>query len=156
MKIRARFFILLLCLCGIGLSIASLHSHYAASATDYCDLSQVFNCDLVNRSKFSKVFGIPVALIGLVGYAFLLGVTAKRNRALTVLRFYASLAGLAFASCLAYIEAHVLETWCLLCIGSLVAITGITVFSAVEIWCSEKRNGISGSGKTKVEYSPSK
>ncbi len=133
MKITARFFILFFCACGIGLSTASLRSHYAVSATDYCDINQMFNCDLVNRSTFSEIFGVPVALIGLTGYAILFAVTMKRNRALANLRLYMSSAGLVFALYLAYIEAHVLRTWCLLCIGSLIAIAGITLLSAVEV-----------------------
>jgi len=134
-----RFLILLLAICGMALSIASLRSHYAASATEYCDLNEVFNCDVVNRSKFSEVLGIPVALIGLIGYVVLLGLTAKRDRVLEILRFSMSLAGLIFAVYLAYIEEHVLRTWCLLCIGSLIAIAGITVFSAVELWRRRKQ-----------------
>jgi len=129
-----RLFILLLAFCGIALSIASLRSHYATSASEYCDLSEVFNCDVVNRSKFSEVLGVPVALIGLIGYVVLLGLTAKTGRVFAILRFSMSLAGLIFAVHLAYIEEHVLRTWCLLCIGSLIAIAGITIVSAVELW----------------------
>lgn len=133
MKLTNRFVLMFLCVCGIALSIASLHSHYATSATEYCDLNQMFNCDLVNRSKFSEVFGIPVALLGLVGYLVLLGLTFLRDRALEILRLVLSCAGLAFALYLAYIEEHVLQTWCLLCIGSLIAIAGITLLSAIVV-----------------------
>jgi vitamin-K-epoxide reductase (warfarin-sensitive) len=128
-----RLVILLLCICGIALSIASLRSHYASSSTDYCDLNAMFNCDLVNRSKFSELLGIPVALFGLLGYLALLGLTFKKIRRLELLRFLASLLGLIFALYLAYIEEFVLHTWCLLCIGSLAAITGITIASATEL-----------------------
>lgn len=129
-----RVAIAILCLVGSGLSIASLHSHYAASATEYCDLNTLFNCDIVNRSKYSELFGIPVALIGMLGYLALLGLTARTTRAFGHLRFYASLAGLLFALYLAYIEEFVLQTWCLLCIGSLLAIGAIAwlSFSAVR------------------------
>jgi uncharacterized membrane protein len=140
MKHFARISILLLCLCGIGLSIASLRSHYATSATDYCDLNQIFNCDIVNRSKFSEVLGIPVALIGIIGYVILLGLTAKKNRLLELLRLCMSLGGLMFALYLAYIEEHVLRTWCLLCIGSLIAIAGIAIISAIELRLPTKIN----------------
>lgn len=133
MKSRAGLLILVLCFCGIALSIASLSSHYASSATDYCDLNQVFNCDIVNRSKFSEIFSIPVALIGLAGYVILLGFTVKAHRGFQIMRFWMSLAGLMFALYLAYIEEHVLRTWCLLCIGSLVAIAGITILSAMDL-----------------------
>ena len=30
------------------------------------------NCDLANRGTYSNVFGIPVALIGIMGYVALL------------------------------------------------------------------------------------
>lgn len=139
MKSPARLLILFFCLCGIGLSIASLRSHYASSATDYCDLNQMFNCDIVNRSKFSELFGIPVALIGLIGYVSLLAITMKKSRMLEILRFYMSLGGLIFALYLAYIEEHLLRTWCLLCIGSLMAIACIALMSAVELWLPARR-----------------
>jgi len=128
-----------LCFCGIALSIASLYSHYATSVTEYCDLNQMFNCDIVNRSKFSEIFGIPVAFVGLIGYVVLLGITFKKNRVLDILRFYMSLAGLMFALYLAYIEEHILRTGCLLCIGSLIAIAGISLASAAEIWRFSKK-----------------
>jgi vitamin-K-epoxide reductase (warfarin-sensitive) len=130
----------LFALCGIGLSAASLRSHYATSATEYCDLSAVFNCDLVNRSKFSEMFGIPVALIGLIGYLVLLALITRRQRNLKILRFCMSLVGLTFALYLAYIEEHVLRTWCLLCIGSLFAIAGLTIVSAVELWGTGRKS----------------
>lgn len=133
MKNLPRLLIMISCICGIALSIASLHSHYAISATDYCDLNEMFNCDIVNRSKFSELFGVPVALIGLLGYVVLLGISTKKNRVLDILRFLMSLVGLVFALYLAYIEEFVLRTWCLLCIGSLISISAIAILSAVEI-----------------------
>ena len=125
--------ILVLCVIGAILSAISLHSHYGTSKTEYCDLGETFDCDLVNRSSFSTFMRIPVALIGLVGYAFLFALSLIRGRVFPILRLVASLAGLAFALYLAYIEARVLAVWCLLCIGSLVAIAGIHVLSIVAV-----------------------
>jgi vitamin-K-epoxide reductase (warfarin-sensitive) len=140
MKNRVSTFLnVLFALCGIGLSVASLRSHYATSATEYCDLNEVFNCDIVNRSKFSEVAGIPVALIGLIGYLVLLGLMTRKERKLKILRFCMALVGFMFALYLAYIEEHVLRTWCLLCIGSLMAIAGITIVSAVELWGTRRK-----------------
>ena len=63
--------IAILALAGVVVSTVSLSRHYAKSATGFCDLSQKFNCDIVNRSEYSEVEGIPVAAIGVVGYAAL-------------------------------------------------------------------------------------
>ena len=132
--------ILALCIIGAVLSGFSLHSHYGTSKTEYCDLDKTFDCDLVNRSSFSTVMRIPVALIGLIGYVFLFAVSVIRRRVFSIMRLVASLVGFSFALYLAYIEARVLAVWCLLCIGSLVAIAGIHVLSIIAV--SRKRSPI--------------
>ncbi len=115
------------------MSAVSLQRHYARSATAFCDVGEKFNCDIVNRSEYSTVMGIPVAGIGIAGYAALLAlVTIYRSRAETPSRLLAAaVAGLAFALYLTYVEGYVLETWCILCLSSLGLITGIGVLAAV-------------------------
>jgi uncharacterized membrane protein len=116
---------------GIVLSAVSLQRHYAKSASKFCDFSQKFSCDIVNRSEYSEIQGIPVAGIGVVGYAALFVMsTFWRSRPETPTRLLvAALAGLGFALYLTYVEAYVLTTWCILCIGSLVLISSISLLS---------------------------
>ena len=125
--------IAILAVAGIAVSAVSLERHYAKSATTFCDLGERFNCDIVNRSEYSRVMGIPVAGIGIVGYGVLLGLaTVWRSRVETPLRLLvAALAGLGFALYLTYVEGYVLETWCILCLSSLGLIAGITVLAGV-------------------------
>src|SRR5579863_6966348 len=63
--------IAILSVAGIGVSAVSLQRHYAKSATSFCEFGEKFNCDIVNRSEYSEVMGIPVAGIGVVGYGVL-------------------------------------------------------------------------------------
>jgi vitamin-K-epoxide reductase (warfarin-sensitive) len=121
---------------GAIVSGISLERHYAKSATAYCDFNQKFNCDIVNRSEYSTVMGIPVAGIGVAGYAVLFVLsTFYRGRIETPGRLrMASAAGLAFALYLTYIEAYLLTTWCILCLSSLALITLITVLAAIMKW----------------------
>lgn len=120
---------------GILVSSVSLQHHYATSKTEYCDIGTTFNCDIVNRSSYSSLFGIPVALIGMLGYAALVGLaTAYRRRSEgPLLLFATAAAGLAFALYLTYIEARVLGVWCILCLSSLALITCITLLSGL-LW----------------------
>jgi len=114
----------------------SLQRHYAKSATQFCDFSQRFSCDIVNRSEYSTLVGIPVAGIGVAGYAVLFVLaTFQKARVETPNRLLGTaLAGLAFALYLTYIEAYVLTTWCILCLISLVLIFLITVLAiAVKV-----------------------
>jgi uncharacterized membrane protein len=133
MNNKLRTAIVILCVIGAALSAVSLRSHYSTTSTDYCDLNETFNCDLVNRSVYASVGVIPVALIGLVGYGLLFALSFFRDRVIAGLRLIASFVGLGFAIYLAYIEARVLAVWCLLCIGSLVAIAGISILSTVAV-----------------------
>src|SRR6202050_1896512 len=57
---------------GIVVSSVSLHHHYGTSQTNYCDFGASFNCDIVNRSIYSTILGVPDALIGILGYGLLL------------------------------------------------------------------------------------
>ena len=55
--------IALLSVAGAVVSSISLHHHYGASPSSFCDFGANFNCDMVNRSIYSTVFGIPVAFL---------------------------------------------------------------------------------------------
>jgi vitamin-K-epoxide reductase (warfarin-sensitive) len=125
--------IAILSLAGVFISAISLQRHFAKSATQFCDIGEKFNCDIVNRSEWSTVMGIPVAAIGVLGYAaLLLLATVYRSRNETPLRLLAAAGlGLAFALYLTYIEGFVLYTWCILCLSSLAVIVGITALAAV-------------------------
>ncbi len=125
--------IAVLAVAGVVVSAVSLERHYAKSATAFCDIGEKFNCDIVNRSEYSSVMGIPVAGIGIAGYGVLLMLaTVYRSRSETPLRLLvAALAGLGFALYLTYIEGYVLETWCILCLSSLGLIAMIAVLAGV-------------------------
>ena len=126
----------MLALAGVIVSAVSLQRHYAKSATTLCDFSQKFSCDIVNRSEYSTIQGIPVAGIGVFGYATLFVLASFwKSRADTPNRLLgAAIAGLAFALYLTYIEAYELMTWCILCLISLVLISLISLLAiAVKV-----------------------
>jgi uncharacterized membrane protein len=125
--------IAILSVAGVIVSSISLERHYAKSSTSYCEFGEKFNCDIVNRSEYSSVMGIPVSLIGIAGYGLLLTLsTLCRSRPETPTRLLmAAAAGLIFALYLTYIEAYVLTTWCILCLTSLALIASITALAGV-------------------------
>jgi uncharacterized membrane protein len=122
-----------LALAGIVVSSVSLHHHYGTSQTNYCDFGESFNCDIVNRSIYSTILGVPDALIGILGYAALLALATvyRAKSEAPAMLLIASVAGLSFALYLTYVEAFVLATWCILCLSSLslmILITGLSSF----------------------------
>jgi uncharacterized membrane protein len=129
-------------LAGVAVSSFSLYHHFSRSKTSFCDIGESFNCDLVNRSVYSTVLGVPAALIGILGYLLILGLaTVYREKAETpALLVIVSAGGLGFALFLTYIEAYVLRAWCILCLTSLALIFASVVLSAFLVANSLRRS----------------
>jgi len=125
--------IAILAVAGVVVSGMSLERHYAKSASAFCDFGERFNCDIVNRSEYSSVMGIPVAGIGIAGYGVLAALaTVYRSRAeMPTWLLAAAVVGLGFALYLTYVEGYVLETWCILCLSSLGLIAAIAMLAGV-------------------------
>ena len=140
--IVARYFLSIALCAGVG-AIASglaLRHHYHRDASSFCNINATFDCDVVNRSSYSEVAGIPVALVGLLAYLFMLGLALfQRKKAETpTLLLLFGMAGLVFSLYLTYVEGVVLRTWCILCLTSLLSIGLITAFSALRVRHDQK------------------
>jgi len=124
-----RFVIFVLAVCGVVVSSLALHVHYSTDVQP-CSINEKWDCGIVNHSRFAEVAHIPVAAIGIVGYA-LLGLLARlRFRRLMLA---ASLLGLAFSLYLTHIEAHLLQVWCLYCVISQAIIALIALLSVASV-----------------------
>jgi len=123
--------IAVLAVAGVSVSSISLYHHLGTSKTGFCNFGQSFNCDLVNRSAYSTVAGVPVALIGILGYVAILAfATVYRDKAETPLILaIACVGGLGFSLRLTYVEAHLLGVWCVLCLSSLALIFALAFLS---------------------------
>src|ERR1700746_2459792 len=110
MTLRRRLLVAIACVAFVGAAVSSvsLYHHFSKSKTSFCDINESFNCDLVNRSTYSTVLGVPVALIGILGYLLILGLaTVYREKAETpVMLLIVSAVGLGFALRLTYVEGH--------------------------------------------------
>lgn len=109
--------IFVLALAGIVDSGLALQAHYAASG------------GVVSHGAFSTLGLVPVAVIGIVGYALLALLAWFRRRGWTLLFAWI---GLGFAAYLSYVEAYVLGAWSAYCVISQVLIAAIAVLAAVD------------------------
>jgi uncharacterized membrane protein len=134
--------IALIALVGISVSSISLYHHFGRSKTSFCSFGESFNCDIVNRSQYSVVLGVPVALIGILGYLLILALaTVYREKVETPLMLLiASAGGLGFSLYLTYVEKFVLGAWCILCLSSLGLILVESVLSALVLRTSIRGN----------------
>lgn len=130
----ARGGILLLALCGVGVSSYLLYEHFVAPIA--CFTGE--GCQTVDDSIYSEIFGVPMSGIGLVSYLGIIGLQLGSLRArnpvasyLQLAVFGASVAGVAFAVYLTYVEVFIIEALCSWCLTSAVIITLILLLS---IW----------------------
>ncbi len=98
-------------------------------------------CDVVNTGVYAKIYGVPVAFIGLAGYLVLLGValavlqsSGPTQRRLLGLSFLLALGGVGFSAYLTYLELYVIEALCNWCVTSAVLITLLAVVGVVNLW----------------------
>jgi uncharacterized membrane protein len=97
------------------------------------------DCETVQQSPWSRVAGLDVSLIGLLGYAGLLAVSLAGLRSGLETRRWpttllATLAGIgvAFTVYLTYLELFVIHAICRWCIGSAVIILAILIVALLD------------------------
>jgi len=129
-----RYLIALLAVAGILVSYLALRVHYSTDIQP-CDINAHWDCGIVNHSPFAMMGPVPVAAIGIAGYA-LLGVLALARRRKLVLA--ASIVGLGFALYLTYIEKFVLMVWCLYCVISQGLILLLALLAAGWVWSARR------------------
>ncbi len=98
-------------------------------------------CDTVNNSVYAKIYGVPVAFIGLAGYLVLLGLAlaaleteGNTQRRLLGLGFVLALGGVGFSAYLTFIELYVLEAICVWCVISAILITLLAIAGGINLW----------------------
>jgi uncharacterized membrane protein len=97
------------------------------------------DCSTVNASRYSEVNGIPVAVIGVLGYLAILAVHYFENRNQffeqngTLLIFGLTLTGFLFTIWLVYIEIAILKAFCPFCVTSQAAMTIIFITAVIRL-----------------------
>lgn len=130
--------IVIFSLAGVGVSIYSFFHNQGIVDGAACVIGEAFDCDVVNQSAYSKIVGIPVSLLGIIGYAFmsaaaLLRLMKPSDRGALSFLLLATTAGLLFSLYLTSIEAFVLYAWCILCLTSQTIMLSIFLMT-IHVW----------------------
>ena len=126
----------------VGLLVSIYMTVYAITSNDnMCIGSQ--DCSVVNASKYSKInlagLEVPVAVLGVVGYAAILGVLLFENKLDflqqngTLVFFGLALTGFLFTLYLIYLEVALIKAFCPFCIASQSAMTLIFILSVIRV-----------------------
>jgi uncharacterized membrane protein len=96
------------------------------------------DCATVNASKYSEVYGIPLGVVGLIGYAgILLVLWLEKRHPLgkeygNLLAMGMSFSGFIYSLYLTYLELYVIKAICPFCVASAVAITLCFIFTFIR------------------------
>lgn len=114
-------------LAGLGIAAYLTAVHYAG-AEPVCAIAH--GCAVVQASDYAELAGVPVAVLGLLGYVGLLAALARDGEAGRTAAAFLSLAGLGFSAWLTYVEVGVLHAICIWCVGSAAC---MAVLSALTV-----------------------
>jgi uncharacterized membrane protein len=130
MSLRAlRITLTVLTVLGVALASYLTYIHYE-DIKPLCTLGS--SCIKVQSSVYSKLAGVPVALIGLIGYVVILGsllIPENENSRLATMAF--TLVGFGFSAYLTYRELFSIHAICEECASSAVL---MTVMMCLAIW----------------------
>jgi uncharacterized membrane protein len=132
---------LVLALAGTLVAVYLTIEHFSSSTTLACPETGVVNCQKVTTSEQSKVFGIPVAPLGLAFFVPMLVAClpfAWRNGSPVVRwgRVAYALIGVGFVFYLIYAELFILDAICLWCTavhGLTIALFAVIVFATAMV-----------------------
>ena len=140
---RALTLAILLSGAGAGVAAYLLRLHVAIAGNPrrgLCTFTAALSCDAVLASPYAEIAGLPVALLGLVGFAVLCGLAAWRlwmpvrsPRLIPAVLTVAAGVGLCFELGMTWIEAFVIQALCPYCLTALGLISG-TFLAALWAW----------------------
>ncbi|MHB8452554.1 MAG: vitamin K epoxide reductase family protein [Mycobacteriales bacterium] len=138
-----------LALAGLGVAGYLTAAHYTEPTLLACPEHGLINCTKVTTSAQSRVFGVPVALLGLLFYAAILPLqvpAAWRARSQWVhrARLAAVAAGMIFVLYLVYTELFTLDAICLYC--TAVHVITLALFTTVVIGTAVASSGADPAG----------
>ena len=119
----------LLCLAGLAVAGYLTYVHYEEIAP----VCTTGGCEKVQSSSYSELAGIPVALLGLIGYA-LIGISLLwRGDVGHAVTAGLTLAGFGFSAYLTYLELFEIDAICQWCVASAVLMTALLVVALVRL-----------------------
>lgn len=115
---------------GLGVAAYLTYIHYAG-IKPLCGRNGG-GCEIVQTSEYSKLAGVPVALIGLIGYITILGsLLARENETSRFATVAFTLIGFGFSCYLTYRELFSIHHICEWCVSSAVI---VTILMCLAVW----------------------
>jgi uncharacterized membrane protein len=90
-------------------------------------------CERVQSSRWAELAGVPVAVLGLIGYVAILASLALPEEPGALAAVFLSLVGFGFSVWLTYVEIAKIEAICQWCVASAVVMAGLALVSVARL-----------------------
>jgi uncharacterized membrane protein len=122
----------------IGLLVSIYMTIYKVTSNESMCIGSS-GCSEVNASRYSEINGIPVAVLGVIGYASILALLFLDNRLSffqeygSMIFFGVSLMGFLFTLYLIYLEVALIKAYCPFCLTSQAVMIVIFIISVTRL-----------------------
>ncbi|MEN3284161.1 MAG: hypothetical protein V7607_5301 [Solirubrobacteraceae bacterium] len=130
---RLRLAAIVLALIGLGVASYLTYVHYEG-IHPVCGLGG--DCVKVQTSEWSKLAGVPVAVLGLLAYATILVSLFVPGEEALIVGALTALVGLGFSAYLTYRELFTIDAICPWCVASAVVMTLLAVVTTARLLSS--------------------
>ena len=116
----------------IGLGIATYLTivHYTGGVS-VCAIAH--GCETVQKSDYSKLAGVPVALLGMLGYVGILAALIRDDERSRDVAAFISILGFGFSAWLTYTEVALINAICVWCVASAICMTILAALNVSRV-----------------------
>ncbi|MGZ8634911.1 MAG: vitamin K epoxide reductase family protein, partial [Solirubrobacteraceae bacterium] len=127
---RLRQVAIVLAVIGLGVAGYLTYVHYEG-IKPVCGLGG--DCEKVQTSEWAYLAGVPVALLGLIGYVVILATLFSEREQALVAGALVALVGFGFSAYLTYRELFTIDAICPWCVASAVIVTLLAILTTVRL-----------------------
>ena len=130
---RLRLAVAVIALIGVGIAAYLTYARFAHVAIA-CTTG---GCEAVQSSRYAELLGIPVALLGLAAYVFVLGTAFFDDPVARIAGAATAVAGVLFGAYLLLVQLLVIESLCHWCVASDLVLSMLAVACLMRLRASQ-------------------
>jgi uncharacterized membrane protein len=91
------------------------------------------SCETVQTSRYAEILGVPVASLGVLAYAGLLGSALIQDERAALFGLFVALVGTLFTAYLTYLELFVIQAICQWCVANAALMVASLPLAALRV-----------------------
>ena len=132
---RLRFAVAVIALAGVGIAAYLTYARFTHAAI----ACATGGCETVQSSRYAELLGMPVAVLGLAAYVFVLGTAFFDNPIARAAGAATALAGVLFGVYLLLVQLIVIDALCQWCLASDLLLDALAIACLLRLRAADRR-----------------